>query len=494
MSDPTEGARPTPTPVEESVHASGSTDAESAARRLLLGLSNALRRFRSGSMQTAGSRKAVLELAAAAEAMMADAGTLEVRVAGGLLYANDVRLGHGLDNYVALGHVLSTLQRAGVGRIRCVPSPSEGEWKTLLTILLGPDAGGGRGAAPEVVRRHQSGGLMRHLFLDAPSEVGAVAPDEAVRREAAKKTYDHSVAVTRELFSGTRMGRAANLKEVKHALQSIVDQVLDNETSLAGLSALKGYDEYAFTHAVNVCIFCVAMGKRLGLSKAQLYDLGMAALVHDLGMSRVPAEILGKGSALTSDERTAMEAHTWLGALSIFRLRDFGGVPYRSMIAAYEHHMKVDLSGYPDVVRPRSPSIFSRIIAVADAFDAATNTRAYTAARPADEVLGEFWEDRSLGYDPVVVKALINLLGIYPVGTLVILDTMELAIVHQANPDTLFIHRPIVRVISSPDGVWLDDAPLVDLAEADGQGQYRRSIIKVTDPAKYGVQVSRYFL
>jgi HD-GYP domain-containing protein (c-di-GMP phosphodiesterase class II) len=421
-------------------------------------------------------------------------GRLEGRVSGGLLHANSVRLGHDLDNYIAFGHVLGTLQRAGVGRITCTPSPSEGEWKSLLTILLGGDAGGGRGSAPEVVRRHRARGLMRHISIDDPADPRAMAPDELLRRQAAKKTYAHSLAVTRELFSGTRMGRTANLKEVKQALQSIVDQVLENETSLAGLSALKGYDEYAFTHAVNVCIFCVAMGKRLGMGKTQLYELGMAALVHDLGMSRVPAEILGKGAALTAEERRAVEAHTWLGALSIFKLRDFGGVPYRSMIAAYEHHMKFDRGGYPEVVRPRDPSIFSRIIAVADAFDAATNTRAYTDARPADEVLGELWENAENAYDPVVVKALINLLGIYPVGTLVILDTLELAIVHQANPDTLYIHRPIVRVISSPDGTWLDDAPLADLAEVDDVGQYRRSIIKVTDPAKYGVQVSRYFL
>jgi len=289
------------------------------------------------------------------------------------------------------------------------------------------------------------------------------------------------------------MGRGTSVKQIKHAVQGIVDQVLHNEVSLGGLSALKDYDDYAFTHSVNVCIFCVAIGKRLGLSKRQLYDLGLAALVHDLGMSRIPVEILMKGSRLSGEEEKQMQAHTWLGALSAFKLRDYGGIPYQSMIAAYEHHMKVDLSGYPGTIRPRRQSIFSKIIAVAAAFDAATNTRAYSAARPPDEVLRELWEEEHLGFDPVIVKALINLLGIYPVGTCVILDTLELALVHEANSDPDFVHRPIVRLISGQDGVWLADPPLVDLADTDQDGAFLRSIIKVTDPGKYGIAVSDYF-
>jgi hypothetical protein len=164
------------------------------------------------------------------------------------------------------------------------------------------------------------------------------------------------------------------------------------------------------------------------------------------------------------------------------------------MVAAYEHHLKVDGTGYPTTRAPRKPSIFSRIIAVADAFDAATKPRAYTEARPADEVLREFWGDPTLGFDPVVVKALINLLGIYPVGTLVILDSFELAIVHAPNPDMAHIHRPIVRIISDADGTWLDDPPLADLADLGPESHFTRSIIKVTDPARYGIEVSDYFV
>jgi HD-GYP domain-containing protein (c-di-GMP phosphodiesterase class II) len=416
-------------------------------------------------------------------------GSLELRVIRQSIYVNGIRIRTEIDNFAALGHVLRTLQRAGVGVIQSVGLPDRREWEVFLTQLVAfarqlpePDQTAELGRA--LLERG-----VRRISVGPQPEGDSAFPDELERKRAARATYQQSVAVSRELFEGTRMGRAARVRQIKHAVQGIVDQVLHNEASLGGLSALKDYDDYAFTHSVNVCIFCVAIGKRLGLTKRQLYDLGLAALVHDLGMSRIPAEILMKGGKLSQEEQRQMQAHTWLGALSVFNLRDYGGIPYQSMIAAYEHHMKADLSGYPSTIRPRRQSIFSKIIGVASAFDAATNTRSYSAAQPPDEVLRAFWEKKHLGFDPVIVKALINLLGIYPVGTCVILDTFELGLVHDANSDPDFVHRPVVRILSDQNGHWLDDPPLADLAETDPDGTFRRTIIKVTDPSKYGIDV-----
>ena len=190
----------------------------------------------------------------------------------------------------------------------------------------------------------------------------------------------------------------------------------------------------------------------------------------------------------------SMQAHTWLGAVSAFGLHEFGEVPFRGMITAYEHHMKVDLSGYPKGRRPRELSIFSKIVAVADAYDGATTSRGDAGSKSPDVALRELWEDPSSGHDPVLVKVLINLLGIYPVGTCVILDTFEVGLVHAANSDATQIHRPMVRILGDPDGSWLDDPPLVDLAVTEADGSFSRSIIKVTDPDKYLINVSDYFV
>jgi HD-GYP domain-containing protein (c-di-GMP phosphodiesterase class II) len=285
------------------------------------------------------------------------------------------------------------------------------------------------------------------------------------------------------------------VKKIKRIVQGIVDQILNEETSLVGLTTIREYDEYTFTHSVNVCIFSVALGKRLGFSKLQLYDLGMAALFHDIGKSRVPAEIINKPGSLSDDEWRLIAAHPWLGALALFQLRGQQELPYRSMVVAHEHHMKLDLTGYPRPIRPRALGMFSKIVAVADGFDAATSRRSYqtTPMSPA-QVLAEMRENPRRGMDPVVVKAFINLTGIYPVGTLVVLDTFELGIVHAVNAIPEMLSRPIVRVISDSRGNLQHPGALVDLAEQSADGIYLRTIIKTEDPDRYGIRVGDYFV
>jgi HD-GYP domain-containing protein (c-di-GMP phosphodiesterase class II) len=239
----------------------------------------------------------------------------------------------------------------------------------------------------------------------------------------------------------------------------------------------------------------VALGRKLGLSKLQLYDLGMAALFHDVGKSRVPLEVLNKAEGLTEEEWRILQAHPWLGVLTLFGLRGYGEIPYRGMIVAFEHHMKTDLTGYPKSIRPRTLSIFSKVIAVADGFDAATSRRTYqTVPIQPDQVLKEMRENPRRGYDPVVVKAFINLIGVYPVGTCVILDTYEVAIVHAANSDVSQVHRPMVRIVASSDGSIQRPGELADLAQRDEHGNFPRTIVKVTDPEKYGIKVGDYFV
>ena len=123
-----------------------------------------------------------------------------------------------------------------------------------------------------------------------------------------------------------------------------------------------------------------------------------------------------------------------------------------------------------------------------------TADEAVSKARPADEVLRELWEHDTLGFDPVIVKALINLLGIYPVGTCVILDTYEMGVVHAVNPESGQLNRPIVRVISTAEGMIVERGPLVNLADTNPDGSFKKSIIKVTDPEKYNINVADYFV
>jgi HD-GYP domain-containing protein (c-di-GMP phosphodiesterase class II) len=278
-------------------------------------------------------------------------------------------------------------------------------------------------------------------------------------------------------------------------VQGIVDQILSEETSLMGLTTIRDYDDYTFTHCVNVCIFSVALGRRLGLTRIQLYDLGFSALFHDIGKSRVPIDIIQKPDMLTEDEWRLVAAHPWLGVLARFQLREHSVFPYRSMLVAYQHHMKRDLTGYPRSLRMVDMTFYSKIVAVADGFDAATSRRVYTTTplSPA-EVLQEMRDNPRRGMDPVVVKAFVALLGIYPVGTLVVLDSFELAIVHAVNPIPEMLSRPIVRIVSDDMGNVEHPGRLLDLAEKTEAGNFTKSIIKTADPERYGIRVGDYFL
>src|SRR5438552_2378822 len=217
----------------------------------------------------------------------------------------------------------------------------------------------------------------------------------------------------------------------------------------------------------------------------------LAQKLSDAGVTHIGVE----PPLETDEEWRIMQAHPWLGVLTLFGLRGYGEIPYRGMIVAYEHHMKTDLTGYPKSLRPRDLSIYSKIVAVADGFDAATSRRAYqTVPIQPDQVLKEMWENPRRGYDQIVVKAFINLIGIYPVGTCVILDTYEVALVHSANPDVTHVHRPVVRIVTTPEGGVQHPGFLADLAQRDAEGNHPRSIVKVTDPVKYGINVSDYFV
>jgi HD-GYP domain-containing protein (c-di-GMP phosphodiesterase class II) len=382
----------------------------------------------------------------------------------------------------------------GVGSLHLHQAPTLKEWQRFLALLNQPST------QPPATRFEQLSAKLEQQELGV-FEIGEPMAqrenelDREKSKEVAKKTYAQSVAVTKDLMTSVRLGRSPNLKKIKRVVQGIVDQILNEETSLIGLTTIRDYDEYTFTHSVNVCIFSVALGKRLGLGKVQLYDLGMAALFHDIGKSRVPAEIINKAGALTDDEWRFIAAHPWLGALALFQLRGHQELPYRAIVVAHEHHMKTDLTGYPRPIRDRKLSMFSKIVAVADGFDAATSRRSYqtTPLTPA-QVMMEMRDNPRRGMDPVVVKAFINLTGVYPVGTLVILDTFELGIVHAVNPNAEMLSRPIVRIISDQQGNLMHPGTLSDLSEQNAEGVFLRTIIKTENPERYGIRVGDYFI
>jgi HD-GYP domain-containing protein (c-di-GMP phosphodiesterase class II) len=463
-------------------------------RNFIYALYGALRNIRMYPVENAVVQKALEELGTVSEELRTTENELEFRVSGEFIFVNSTRLRLDLDNYTTFSYLLAQCRQSGVGVLRVHAKPAARDWTVLLSFLIAPQGDTPADRFEQLLRRLDAADV-RAFEVSPPV---ASEDDEKLRsqsKEAAKRTYAQSVAATRDVMGSVRMGQSPNLKKIKRVVQGIVDHVLSDETSLIGLTTIRDYDDYTFTHSVNVCIFAVALARRIGLTRIELYDIGLAALFHDIGKSRVPIEVLNKADMLSDDEWRHMAAHPWLGVLALFQLKEQQEFPYRSMIVAYEHHMKRDVTGYPRGLRTKAIGFFSKIVAIADGFDAATSRRAYQSEpmNPA-AVLAEMRDSARRGMDPVIVKAFVNLLGIYPVGTFVVLDTFELAIVHSASADPQMVSRPRALVVSDDLGNVKHPGDLVDLAERDESGNYRRTIIKTADPERYGIRVGDYFI
>jgi HD-GYP domain-containing protein (c-di-GMP phosphodiesterase class II) len=464
-------------------------------RALIIAMYAAAQSLRIYPLENATVQNTLDEAQRAVNRLLDREGIVDLKIVGDFLFLNDARLRLDLSDYAAFSYVLGLFDRHSIGQVEFGTGIERSDIATFVSLLLQEP-----GASDDVFERFVTklgASPAKNINVEARrgvEEEETEQDDQA--KEVAKRTYFQSVHVAKEVLTDVRMGRAVNLRRVKRAVQSIVDQVLNNETSMLGMTQLRDYDEYTFTHSVNVCIFSVVLGQKLGLSKQELYELGLGALFHDIGKQRIDAAIVNKASGLDDEEWAQMQRHPVEGLLMLFSMRGLTEIPYRAMLLAYEHHMKMDLTGYPKNIRERTPRLFSRIVATADGFDAATSKRSYQQQPwPPDEVLREMRENPRRGYDQLLVKAFINVTGVFPVGTLCILDTSEMAVITGRNPDPSKIHQPLAVIISDWMGVMLADPLPVDLSEADpATGNMKRTIIKTVDPESYGVKVSDYLV
>ena len=462
-------------------------------RKVLATLYATMRSLRLYPLENQVVQRALAEVEACTRIVLKREGRLQLRLAGDFVFFNDVRVRLDLGNYASFVFVRKTLEKHGIGDIEASTKVDIREWTSFLSLLVTDAEVEGEEALDSFGQRMQQAGI-ENLRIGPPAALVEALSLSEEAKEAARRTYARSVSVVKDVMTSVRLGKAWSGRRVKRVVLGIVDQVLHDEAAMLGMTTLRDYDEYTFTHSVNVCILSVALGQKLGFSKLQLFEVGLGALFHDVGKSRVPLSVLNKDGRLDKEEWRIMSQHPEFGLILLFDLHGFEEPPYRAMLTAYEHHMRTDFTGYPRAVRDRWFGFFSRICAVADAFDAATSKRSYQYIPfPPDEVLREMRDNPARGFDQTVVKAFVNMMGIYPVGTVCILDTGELAVVVAPSPDPEELHRPLVRIVSDASGRKLAEPTLVDLSESDpASGRPARTIVKTTDPDKYNITVSDY--
>ncbi|MEN8144731.1 MAG: HD domain-containing phosphohydrolase [Gemmatimonadota bacterium] len=436
-------------------------------------------------------RDALAQLERLAADLIKHEGGLAVWLAGSFIFVNDLRVRVDLTDYATLAALRELLRGHGIGRITVSSEVTRSDWLGFLGLV-------GHPATP--------GAAALETFEEGLAEIGVSVIDvaapaplfnpqgEADTIEAARRTYASSVKAARDMMSNMVTGKAIGARRAERAILGLVDQVLQDPASILGMVTLRDFDDHSYIHSVNVAILSVALGDHLGFSREQLFQLGFAGLFHDIGKILIPPDVLNKKGWLNEEEWDKVSQHPDFGLLLLFNVEGFQEPPYRAMLAAYEHHMKTDLSGYPRVIRRRRQGLFGRIIAVAEAYDAAVSphSKQFAPSSP-DEVIRQLREAENNQFDQMVVKAFANMMGLYPVGTTVILDTGELAVVVAKNPSASALSRPLVRLVAQADGARIANGPIRDLTEADpATGKVSRTISRSTDPARYSINISDY--
>lgn len=388
------------------------------------------------------------------------------------------------ENY---GELVRRLQTVGIERIAFERGVTPEELNTLVTTLAHPERRPGEssvGAIPAEI-----GATLQAL---PHIRVGRISLDERVDTSAAdvatiRRLYSDAVGAASGLWNMAEQEGTLDPDEARDLIDNLAQAVAQNRTALVALTALKVYDNYTFTHMVNVSILTMAQARALSIEGALLREFGLAALMHDIGKVRTPLEILHKTDKLTEAEFEIMRMHVVDGAEILRRTPD---IPALAPVVAFEHHLRLDGAGYPFGVKRSSLNLGTMLCSIADVYDAMRSQRTYQESFPTDRILEVLKRNDGVQFDQHLVRRFSQLMGIYPPGNLVRLDTGEVAVVLRVYaPDP---YRPKVRVIVGTNGEKLlrpRDVNLWESAEDRGEAM---QILSPVDPSVIGIDPLTY--
>lgn len=414
-------------------------------------------------------------------------GTVILELVGEFFHVNGNRIRYSMDYIFNYDFLIREFKKRELGTIVFEDILQEDDFKALLTALMST----GSSETPfetlfEAFEKIQNISIKKlRKIKDDDIELD--------RKKIIKKTYFNAVLLTKDISNKISLGEKISLKKAKRVMETIVDQIIEEESMLIGMTTIKDYDEYTYHHSVNVSILSIALGQRIGLTRKVLTELGLSALLHDIGKIEVPKEILNKPIEFTEEDWKTIMKHPVWGAHAILKMKGIDTSSMSAFISAFEHHLNYDLSGYPRLKNRVTQSLFSRIIALADQYDAMTSSRVYSRIPvPPDKALSIIIDRSGTQLDPYLLKVFINMVGIYPLGSLVMLDTNELGLVFDSNTNPDFIDRPRLFILVDSEGKRTKN--MVDLMEKDKEGNFKRNIVKTLDPNQYKINLAEYLL
>jgi len=422
-------------------------------------------------------------------------GYLFLKIARDSLFLNNIKVRVRADSYPILKGLSREMRKRWIGEFRFNDRVKAEHLRDFIFLLA------------RLEGKHESNYLYVKTQLEYRNvkyiDLGALElfKDEEIYFDSENKkrysnhTYFNAIGLMKEIVESVKGQKVINIRKAKRLMQNAVNAIMEDESTLLGLASIKNYDESTFNHSVNVAIYAIALGQRIGIPKRHLSHLGVTGLFHDIGKIEIPIEIINKEGTLTSEEWEVVRSHPVIGSEIVMKMKEWGELITRMIDGTFEHHLKYDQSGYPKLTRKRKLTLFGRIVALADFFDACGRPRQYSRYPYISEnILGFMLQRSGKDFDPALVKVFVNMMGIYPLGTLVLLNTNEMGIVIQTQVEVEQIDRPKVSLIYYSEEAYRK-GEIVDLTEKDKDtGEFKRTIMNSLDPNEYNINVAEFLI
>ena len=416
--------------------------------------------------------KSVAGLHDAYKSLLADVPSLAVGLVGGQIVVADTPLPKAA---AMLGDLTKRLDGAGIERITVDREVTSQELADFLRALAALPIH----TSPDDSQTEPPIPSFPHIRVGRISEKhdgeGIKADMAAIRR-----LYNDAVSGAEGVWDAATSQGTADLTAARTIVGDLAETATQSRSALIALTAMKNYDNYTFTHMVNVSILMMGQARALGIEGRLLREFGLAALMHDIGKVRTPGEILNKPERLTDAEFTIMRRHVVDGAEI---LRQTTEMPTIAPVVALEHHRRLDGTGYPKVGHPEM-NIATQLCSIADVYDAMRSQRAYQQAFPTDRILAIYEQKEGVHFDQHLIQRFVQLIGIYPPGNLVKLSNDEIAVVLKVHaPDP---YRPKVKIVLDAEGTQLPSPREANLWEMAGDDR-DVSVVAPLDPDDYGI-------
>jgi putative nucleotidyltransferase with HDIG domain len=317
--------------------------------------------------------------------------------------------------------------------------------------------------------------------------LGLVEPAVPARAEglglvAARRVYGSTVAAAEATWQAALSERALDADAARDVIDALARAVIQDRTSIVALTAIPLHDPDTFTHMANVSVLTMAQSRVLGLNEQLIREFGLAGFLHDVGKARVPPEILTKPTPLDNREQAILQRHVIDGAQI---LRKTPGIPALVPIVAFEHHLRLDGTGYPERISPRKLNVCTMMVSIADAFDALRRNGAFRSGLPSERVRAMLAEQAGTAFEPTLLRRFTTLMGLYPVGSFVLLTSGTVGVVVEAHASD--VYHPKVRVVLDQAGRLLPGQPIIDTSSCDELGAVIHEVAAAVDAANLSI-------